>query len=168
MVAPFTRFFRITDTGRPKQIARKRRFWSARLALTVVCGAAALVLGFEAGDWLWSKTVATKSVDAASLEIEPPVGTGQHFSLGNVRYCRFQEERLRIMKSLVRGADDVEAFNRLALDYNSRCSDFFFRDSDVALVKAELPANRQRLADDAAQIMASWPGHRPPPASPGR
>ena len=40
---------------------------------------------------------------AADGEIVPAVGRGQHFTLGNVRYCYFQEERLKIMKPDVRG-----------------------------------------------------------------
>ena len=156
---------RLPDKSHPKQIGRTGHFWSGRVALAAVCGAAALLLGFKAGDWLWLKTASTTSLSAANPEIEPPVGTGQHFSLGNIRYCQFQEERLRIMKSLVRGAEDTRAFNLLAVDHNSRCSDFFFRDSDVAVVKAELAANRQRLADDAAKIMSTWPGRSAAPAS---
>jgi hypothetical protein len=156
---------RLPDNGHPKQIGRTGRFWSGRIALAAVCGAAALFLGFEAADRLWLKTASTTSLPAANPEIEPPVGTGQHFSLGNVRYCQFQKERLRIMKSLVRPADDIRAFNLLAADYNSRCSDFFFRDSDVAVVKAELALNRQRLANEAEKIMSTWPGRSAAPAS---
>lgn len=153
------------DKGHPKQIGYKGRFWSGRVALAVICGAAALLLGFEAADRLWLKTASTTSLAAGNPEIEPPVGTGQHFSVGNVRYCQFQEQRLRIMKSLVRGAEDTRAFNLLAVDHNSRCSDFFFRDSDVAVVKAELAANRQRLADEAEKIVSTWPSRSVVPAS---
>jgi hypothetical protein len=96
---------------------------------------------------------------AADEEVIPAVGSGQHYSLGNVRYCRFQEERLRIMKQQTRGPEDVRAFNLLAVDYNSRCSDFFYQDSDVAIATAEINANRQRLAAEAERIMATWPGH---------
>jgi len=76
-----------------------------------------------------------------------------------VRYCHFQEERLRILKGAARSAEDTRAFNTLVVDYNSRCSDFFYRDSDVATVTAEIAANRQRLTDEAGRIMSTWPGH---------
>ena len=93
---------------------------------------------------------------AADGEIVPPVGRGQHFTLGNVRYCHFQEERLKIMKPDVRGPEAMRAFNLLVVDYNSRCSDFLYQDSDVAAVKAELKAKRPLLEADAKRIMASW------------
>lgn len=144
----------------PTKARRKRKVWPVGLALVAV-GAIALYLGFDRGRWPWWKNFAKTPISstAANVEIEPPVGTGQHFSLGNVRYCHFQEERLRVMKENVRSAEDTRAFNMLVVDYNSRCSDFFFQDSDVATVTADVAENRQRLAAEAAQIMSTWPGH---------
>jgi hypothetical protein len=49
----------------------------------------------------------------------------------------------------------------LAVDYNSRCSDFLYRDGDAVAVAAELNSNRDRLAKEADQIVAAWPGHAP-------
>ena len=95
---------------------------------------------------------------AADGEIVPPVGRGQQFTLGNVRYCHFQEERLKIMKPDVRGTEAVRAFNLLVVDYNSRCSDFLYRDSDVVAVNAEIKAKRPLLEADARRIMAGWSG----------
>jgi hypothetical protein len=150
--------------SRPKETGRKRLIWSAGVAFVAVCGAA-LYLGFEAGDRHRLKSAPLTTPRVINPEIEPPVGTGQQFSIANVRYCRFQEERLRIMKSLVRGAEDTRAFNLLAVDYNSRCSDFFFRDSDVAAVNREVASNRQQLANEAEKIMSTWAGHGAVPLS---
>jgi hypothetical protein len=148
------------DASHPTGAPRKRKVWPAGLALAVLC-AIALYLGFDGGHLPWLKNLAETAIGStvAGAEIEPPVGTGQHFSLGNVRYCHFQEERLRVMKANVRGAEDTRAFNMLVVDYNSRCSDFFYQDSDVATVTAEIAANRQRLADEAGRMMSTWPGH---------
>ena len=105
---------------------------------------------------------------AADGEIVPVVGRGQHFALGNVRYCYFQEERLKIMKPDVRGPAALRAFNLLVVDYNSRCSDFLYKDADVAAVNAELKAKRPLLEADAKRIMASWSARNPsdPPLLP--
>jgi hypothetical protein len=155
---------RPTKARRKRKATRKGIVWPAGLAL-LAFGAFILYLGFDEGYWPRWKSFAKTLISstATDVEIEPPVGTGQHFSLGNVRYCHFQEERLRIMKENVRSAEDTRAFNMLVVDYNSRCSDFFFQDSDVATVKAEIAANRQRLADQAQRIMSTWPGHTPVP-----
>jgi hypothetical protein len=90
-------------------------------------------------------------------EIVPPVGKGQRFQLNYVRYCHFQEERLRVIKQHVQGPDDIRAFNVLANDYNSRCSDFFYLDDDLKIVKDEVNAKRKMLEADAKRILANWP-----------
>jgi hypothetical protein len=102
---------------------------------------------------------ATAAAQPALEEIRPEVGKGQHFSLAEIRYCRFQEERIHLMKSAVRGPEDVAAFNAMVGDFNSRCSDFYFRDSDIATVTTELASHHQRLSAEALQIVATWPRH---------
>ena len=72
------------------------------------------------------------------------------------------KRKLRIVKQGAHGPEDIRAFNTLVVEYNSRCSDFFYRDSDVATVRAEIAANRERLAAEAERIMSTWPGHTSP------
>jgi hypothetical protein len=101
--------------------------------------------------------------EQASGEESPPgVGSRQHLSLSNLRYCQFQEARLRLVKPKVQSAEDTRAFNMLVVDYNSRCSDFLYRDSDAATVSAELNSNRERLAAEVDEIVAAWRGHAAP------
>lgn len=90
-------------------------------------------------------------------ELLPPVGKGQRFAREYVRYCHFQEERLRVVKQQVRGSEDIRAYNALANDYNSRCSDFFYQDEDLRLVKEEVIAKRKLLEADAERILSTWP-----------
>jgi hypothetical protein len=145
----------------PARLARKRSLRLAIVALATCCAIAAY-LGFDRAR-LWIGTLARPYGETGSMateaEVMPAVGAEQHYSLGNVRYCHFQEERLRTMKREAQGAEDIRAFNLLAVDYNSRCSDFFYQESDLATVTAEVAANRQRLAAEAERIMSTWPGH---------
>jgi hypothetical protein len=99
-----------------------------------------------------------RGAQARGEESPPGVGSQQHLSLSNLRYCQFQEERLRLVKPKVRSAEDTRAFNMLVVDYNSRCSDFLYRDSDAATVSAELNSNREKLAAEADEIVAAWRG----------
>lgn len=108
-----------------------------------------------------TKVAETKVAPTGAEETPPEVGTGQRLSLDNLRYCRFQEERLRLIKPKVQNAEDTRAFNLLAVDYNSRCSDFLYRDGDAVAVAAELNSNRDRLAKEADQIVAAWLGRTP-------
>jgi hypothetical protein len=89
----------------------------------------------------------------------PPVGSGQHLDLNAVRYCHFQQERLRFIKQQVQGPEDARAYNLLIIDYNSRCSDFFYQDSDLKTVLAEVEAKKSLLQMDAKRMMMTWPGH---------
>jgi hypothetical protein len=95
-------------------------------------------------------------------EVVPPVGTGQRFSLVYVRYCHFQEERLRVIKQEVNGPQDIQAFNILANDYNSRCSNFYYQDDDLKIVMDQVNAKKQILEGDARRILATWPWHSAP------
>lgn len=102
-------------------------------------------------------------------ELLPPVGKGQRFAREYVRYCRFQEERLRVVKQQVRSPEDIRAYNALANDYNSRCSDFFYQDEDHRVVMEEVGAKQKLLEADAERILSTWPWRtnrgRPPATS---
>ena len=92
-------------------------------------------------------------------EAIPPAGKGERFKLDFVRYCHFQEERLRVIKQHVRGPEDIQAFNMLANDYNSRCSNFYYLDEDLRSVTEEVKAKKQMLEADAMRILSTWPWH---------
>ena len=146
-------------------LSNKRRVWLLVLALSGMLCALLPLLGTIKLSPLWSNTALSLPTEKDPIvfgqEIMPPARKGEHFSQGNVRYCRFQEERLRMIKEEVHGPEDVRAFNLLANDYNSRCSDFFYQESDLAVVTAEVNANRVLLEADAKRIASTWPGHGP-------
>jgi hypothetical protein len=97
----------------------------------------------------------------------PPPSTGERFNRDFVRYCHFQEERLRVIKQHVQGPQDIQAYNMLANDYNSRCSNFFYLDEDLKVVKEELNARKQILETDAMRILSTWPWHAASEIPPG-
>jgi hypothetical protein len=140
---------------------RNRRFGLAGLALvtSVVLGVSAYYVGLDQVRSFWSKTsFGAQAPTTLGAETMPPVGTGQHLALEGVRYCHFQEERLRIVKNEVQGPEDARAYNLLIVDYNSRCSDFFYKDDDLNVVVAEVSANKSLFEADAKRIMSTWPG----------
>jgi hypothetical protein len=129
------------------------------LAGFAVC-AFAFYFGLDRLPFLDSSAAATGQA-AASLGVQtmPPVGTGQHLALEGVRYCHYQQERLRFVKQWITAAEDARAYNLLIVDYNSRCSDFFYKDEDLKRVEAEVSAKKGLLEADARQIISNWPGH---------
>jgi hypothetical protein len=155
-----------TLQSNPKSIQlsskRNRRLGLAGLAgiTSVVLGVSAYYFGFDQVGSFWSKTsFGAQAPTTLGAETMPPVGTGQHLALEGVRYCHFQEERLRIVKNEVRGPEDARAYNLLIIDYNSRCSDFFYKDDDLERVLAEVNEKKPLLEADAKRIMSTWPGH---------
>ncbi|CCE01594.1 hypothetical protein [Bradyrhizobium sp. STM 3809] len=156
-------------TSKRKAVSRgnlKRRLW--RLLMLGIGGLIAITLGGIAINlslnWFRSssKSVAmpaTAADDAPPLALAqtiPPVGTGQRLDVPAVRYCHFQKERLRFIKQSIKTPEQARHLNLLVVDYNSRCSDFFYRDDDLRQVQAEVDANAPSLAQEAKQIIAGW------------
>jgi peptidoglycan hydrolase-like protein with peptidoglycan-binding domain len=90
------------------------------------------------------------------LEEMPAVGSGILFSQNNIRYCRYQKERLKNVGSDLRGNHEIELFNRLVDDYNSRCANFQYRANDLEIVVAELSGRANALAAEARGIVEGW------------
>jgi hypothetical protein len=142
----------------------KIRFYLAGTSI-VLC-AVLILFGFEKPRLMmidilarsFSQKPATLTVEAGDEETAPAVGTQQHLTLSNLRYCEFQKQRLRLITPKVKTAEDTRAFNLLVVDYNSRCSDILFRDGDAAIVQAELAQNRERLSAEAERIVSTWRG----------
>jgi hypothetical protein len=144
----------------------KKRIMPGRGWIAAALVAACLTLGFgtavhfkSADRYRNGVSLPSVAAQSSAAETIPPVGTGQHLELSALRYCAYQEERLKLMTLDIKGPEAVRLFNLLVVDYNSRCSDFFYKDSDLAMVKAEIIANQQRLAADAKRMISAWPDH---------
>ncbi len=139
--------------------ARKRMILFTCILLLTLSG---VLLAYHQLGPIFALTTPKASPDTAKAtapELLPPIGKGQRLTREYVRYCHFQEERLRIVKQLVRGADDIGAYNALANDYNSRCSNFFYLDEDLRVVEEEVKARQAILETEARKIVSTWPWH---------
>jgi hypothetical protein len=148
--------------GRGSKHLGKRSLWACSALAGVLCSVT-VYRYFDADSWhfLGSAPVppAVQATAVPQPEVVPPIGKGQHFSLEYVRYCHFQQERLRVIKQEVNGPQDIQAFNILANDYNSRCSNFYYLDEDLKIVIEEVNAKEKVLEADAKRILATWPWH---------
>jgi hypothetical protein len=136
-----------------------------RLAGAALAGAAAYFGFGQVPALRWQPLPAASLSTGASASDEealPPVGTGQRYGLPYVRYCQFQQERLKSIKELAKGPEDVRGYNLLVVDYNARCSDFLYQSQDIVTVAAEVTANKSRFEADAKRIVSNWPGHAGP------
>ncbi len=136
----------------------------AKAALFVILTSIVIFCAFLAYKYLSPDSArltaaAPQLVPKQEPEAIPPASTGERFKREFVRYCHFQEERLRVLKQHVQGPQDIQAYNMLANDYNSRCSNFYYLDDDLKVVKEEVNGRRQILQADAMRILSTWPWH---------
>jgi hypothetical protein len=148
-----------------KEAFSSRRSRRLRLALVaagliVLCCSAIVYLRVNDAPWLARGELAPAS--RTEPESLPPASRGQRYPLEYVRYCHYQEERLRIVKQHVHSQDDIRAYNALANDYNSRCANYFYQDEDLRTVKDEVTAKQKLLEADAQRIVSTWPWHVEP------
>lgn len=91
-----------------------------------------------------------------AVEQIPPPGTDRVLNMSEVRYCIFQGERLDILRGLVSSNAEIDRFNRLVSDLNSRCSSFRYRRGVLKSIQAEVSGIRQHLRQGAQRLLSSW------------
>jgi hypothetical protein len=155
---------RATDTLHALELRRRRHLVGVALVACLLLSGFAV---YDNPDRLRSLLLELSSlagsqryVSSVGVQTMPPVGSGQHLEKDGVRYCYFQKERLRFIKKMTTGPEDARSYNLLIVDYNSRCSDFFYKDEDVKQVLAEVSTNEGLLQAEARQIVSTWPGHK--------
>lgn len=93
---------------------------------------------------------------SAAVENRPPVGQGLTLSRSQIRYCVFQRQRLDIIRTLSTTNYQIDRFNALIGDFNSRCSSYRYRGSDLSAAEREARENAAELRADARRIVLSW------------
>jgi len=93
---------------------------------------------------------------SAAVETRPPVGQGITLNRSQVRYCVFQGQRLDIIRTLTTTDYQIDRFNALIGDFNSRCSNFRYRSGDLSAAELEARESAPDLRADARRIVSSW------------
>lgn len=99
---------------------------------------------------------------------KPPVGSGLVLEREQIRYCLSEKIRLDAIETVLNDTrrGEVDKFNVLVEDYNSRCGNFRYRRGLLESVRSEVEAQRSEL-ENAAQTnwLRSALGLRTPPSS---
>ena len=84
------------------------------------------------------------------------MGTGRSLSLAELRWCRYQSQRIEGARSAVQGKSDaaVSRFNSLVEDYNGRCGEFRYLKRDLDKVDAEVAAKATSLRSEGVALVA--------------
>lgn len=77
----------------------------------------------------------------------PSTGSGILLGVGQIRYCLAEDIRLTAAKQAANGNinNDVDRFNLMVADYNSRCSNFRYRKGALESVRSEVERFRTQL-----------------------
>lgn len=128
--------------------------------------------------WQQPATPAPAPVPSRPTEETPPVGSGSVLTAPQIRYCTAENIRLDAANEVVNqyNDSDIDRFNALVADYNSRCSNFRYRKGALESARSEVERfrsdyvaqGRQRFAPSTARPSVS-PQVRsapPPPKQP--
>jgi hypothetical protein len=83
----------------------------------------------------------------------PPVGQTTPFDAAQIRYCLAEDVRLEAARDVANSDSDVDRFNAMINDYNSRCSSYRYRAGLLESLKRELQG---RISDLRAEGIARF------------
>ena len=86
---------------------------------------------------------------------KPAIGRNQVLGVAQIRYCKTEKIRIEAFESVINNAynHEVDRFNGIVSDYNSRCGEFRYRRGDVERVEHELAP---MSASIAATAKSEW------------
>lgn len=108
--------------------------------------------------------IAPPQLPSRPSEDRPPVGTGNVLGAAQIRYCLAEDIRMNAAKSAISGYNeaDVDRFNGMVADYNSRCSSFKYRRGSLESARAEVEGFRADLeAEGRSRFKQEAPKRRP-------
>lgn len=114
-----------------------------------------------------SRMPSTPAEQADLSEVRPPIGSGSLLTRSNIRYCRFQKARLKSIEGDLRNSFETEEFNKLADDYNARCSNFRYYENDLRIVEEEERGRAATLIQEGRRMSATWRSRPMPSSVPG-
>jgi hypothetical protein len=75
----------------------------------------------------------------------PPLGADRVLGAAQIRYCLSEDIRLEAARDVVSVNADVDRFNAMIEDFNTRCSNYRYRREVFESVQRQVQANRTAL-----------------------
>lgn len=89
-------------------------------------------------------------------ESKPPIGQDLVFSAAQIRYCLAEDIRMDAAKSVLNNYSDadVDQFNAMVSDYNSRCGSFRYRSGALESARRDIEPYRSQLQTEGRSRFA--------------
>ncbi len=99
-------------------------------------------------------------------EAKPPVGQNLVFSTSQIRYCLAEDIRMDAAKSVLNNYSDsdVDRFNAMVADYNSRCGSYRYRNGALEGARRAIEPYRSQLQAEGRSRFAHSPSTDSPSA----
>lgn len=109
----------------------------------------------------YSPPPAQPQAPSRPAESKPPVGQNLVFSRDQIAYCVAEDIRMEGAKSAVTAVNnysdsDVDRFNTMVADYNSRCSSFRYRKGALESVRSSIEPYRSQLYSEGQQLLLRY------------
>jgi hypothetical protein len=85
------------------------------------------------------------------VESAPPAGDALPLSANEIAYCLASDARLTALKAMINDTShkEIEGFNALISDFNSRCAQYHYRESDMSRAQSYISAHGTDFSADA-------------------
>ena len=97
---------------------------------------------------------ATSGAQISDLEFsQPPVGNNNVLSVAQIRWCLREDIRIEVLRPLPTSNAQIDQFNAVVADFNSRCGSYRYRQGTLARAQREVERVRARIV---ASVRPPW------------
>ena len=84
---------------------------------------------------------------------KPSVGRGNLLSISEIRWCLRQGIRIDLLRTMVKSNSQIDNFNILVNEYNSRCGSYRYRPGTLERAQQQIEQQRAQIA---AKVSLPW------------
>ncbi|MCG9724971.1 peptidoglycan-binding protein [Vibrio brasiliensis] len=82
---------------------------------------------------------------------KPPIGSNNVLSVSQIRWCTRESMRIEAMRNVFDTNGGIGEFNKIVDDYNSRCSNYRYRQGDLSRAEREVEKSRAIIVSEATR-----------------
>ena len=84
---------------------------------------------------------------------QPPVGQNDVLSIAQIRWCLREGIRIEVLRPMPMTNAQIDQFNAIVSDYNSRCGSYRYRQGELARARREVEQQRSQIV---ASVSPPW------------